>query len=141
MSNEPIHHVEKLLAEVDQARAAGVFQTTRVSLRDVASVRGGDSAMSLLRRVRLPLGMAACLGAVLVTGALFTDQLGRNSSNVVLPNGSNRTIQNSDSPPYVVCLTGPVGDGRRSGCLTNDVDGDGDVDLADFSARQRAGGA
>lgn len=131
------HHLEpaeRLLLEHRNADVAGVFRPTQVDAR--ALLHSPAPARTSLRNLRwVATSLAACL-ALAVSARVWIATTGTH------PVESGASAQPGDKSgsnaknPFVNCLTGPLASVGGTPCDRNDVDGDGDIDLADFSLSQ-----
>ena len=129
--------VEDALAELEAAETAGVFQPTRLDA-EPALVGLHPVATSAGRVFRLWVPSAAAALVVLgVWGLLFRSEV---KSIQAKRDRVAQTVRVASALPvsaFAGCLTGP-NQLAASSCDTNDLDADGDVDLADFSMGQLA---
>ena len=140
MSNDPtqLDAIEKALLELDAAEKAGVFGRTSVDARALLSREasaGPSHPRWLTSRLAMPAAAAVAM-AIGVSSWMFTSQLnapgnGGFGSHVVVADAGRC------AGGFFGCLTGP-GSSGSTGCQGYDYDSDGDVDLADYGAHQRA---
>ncbi len=137
--------LERLMAEAAQAEQAGVFQATEIeaaSLLSRPAVRPSWFRRHQHALVGLPV--AACLAFVAVLGTLHYGAPGTFTQVVVnSPTGENNMTSDASAAVghrtadvLMSCFSGPGRGFLSTECATADLDSDGDVDLADFSAFQ-----
>ena len=132
--------IEAGLAELDRAERAGVYRPTPFDRRWLApaneSVRYSPTGwVSLMSRRRWIAAASLVLLAGGVWGVMFAYHL-----STIRPHSRTEPVRLADAGSFaagsvITCLRGPSGDGRN-GCRAGDLDGDGDVDLADYGALQ-----
>lgn len=134
--------IESGLDDLADAERAGLFRPTSFdrawltapSETDDTS-RGGWFALMSRRR------WIAAASIILLAGAMWAAMFTYHLSTI-RDRSSVRPVQLADAGSFeprsvVSCLRGPNGNGLN-GCRQGDLDGDGDVDLADYSALQVA---
>ncbi len=139
--------LERLMAEAAQAERAGVFQATEIeaaSLLSRPAVRPSWFRRHQHALVGLPV--AACLAFVAVLGTLHFGVPG-TITQVAINDSNGESSMTSNTAPaaghrtedvLMSCFSGPGGGFLSAECAIADLDSDGDVDLADFSAFQLA---
>jgi hypothetical protein len=130
--------IETALTELESAEKAGLFRATPVQeARLLTPVQSTAAPWARLWNIRLwgPLAAAAVI-AVSVWGWMFQRELvsiRHQASGVSM----ELRLASSDLGRFADCFAGP-GKSVASPCSVFDADSDGDVDLADYSARQGA---
>lgn len=132
---EQLTAIEQALAELDEARRAGVFGRTAVSascLRDAPASRRPVPFFASWRHFGLPA--VACMALMIGMGAYMfhrevTGIRGKLPGAACLVAGARPTTA------FNLCFGGP-GSGQMPRCNVYDCDTDGDVDLADFASYQ-----
>jgi len=133
--------LEDLIAEVQRAEDAGVFRRTPVD--PAALIREAPAGSRPRPAHRLFIGLQAAACIALVVGALSL-WYGGNSSQDQVGNSSGADVTSVVTAPradigvLAQCFTGPADGALPRGCESVDFDADGDVDLADYGAFQRA---
>lgn len=136
MSLNQLHFdpLESALLETERVDRAGVFRPTPVSARHL--LRGKRVLHSTFFRMKwVASALAACL-ALTVTAWVW---LGTNGLPIAGPSPGVENVParpGEAKHPFVNCLTGPLAAAGGVPCDVNDMDGDGDIDLADFSLSQ-----
>lgn len=130
--NQQLEPIETMLVELAEAERAGVFHTTAAPSIPVVE----RPLKTLLFRPRVALPIAACLAVAVGSWTLmFRYQIAslraRNAESAPVVALASHT-------PIARCLTGPTRPEDADGCDENDIDADGDIDLADFRAQQIA---
>lgn len=135
---EQLDPLEQMLGELGEAEGAGVFRRTFVN--SASLVGGARPRIRLFGTRKLAwIPAAACVMLAIGVGTLAL-------KSGVAPIGGFAQFVGNVSPAvpgeligFHECLGGPGG-AAVNGCLVHDYDSDGDVDLADFTAYQSAGG-
>lgn len=127
--------VEETMLELDAGERAGLFGRTQI-----------DGRLLLLQPVRLgsrrlvfrllPAAAAAVIAIGVWTWMFRVELAGLRRDNGVSA-GTVAGVPAKDYRSFYACHNGPT-EGLVSGCLGQDYDADGDVDLADFGAYQLA---
>lgn len=124
---------EVVLARVEAAHRAGVFNTTPIdatALLRQSNHMGSIGFVRTMKRV-IPFAAAAIL-VVGVWGTMWSTQLGKiRGQKLALVNGA---MENDCDGSFLKCFQGPRS--TEVICRTYDYDRDGDVDLADFGTYQ-----
>ena len=135
--------LERLIAELQEFEQAGVFKRTPVDVAAVVEADGGRRP-GLTHRLFVGLQVAACVG--LVVGLVAVWRVGQPSDRLVGLTNSSSTelataigaLRSERIKTLARCFSGPAGVSFGEECSCVDFDGDGDVDLADYGAFQRA---
>lgn len=135
--------LERLIAELQEFEQAGVFKRTPVDVAAVVEADGGRRP-GLTHRLVVGLQVAACVG--LVVGLVAVWRVGQPSDRLVGLTESSGTevaaaigaLRSERIATLAGCFSGPAGGPLGEECSCVDYDGDGDVDLADYGAFQRA---
>jgi hypothetical protein len=140
--DQQIDPIEAELAELSDAERLGVFRATST---DRAWLAATDPAFTTHRPGwvgQVTRGRMAAVAALLavafgVWGLMFRHQLAdlREQARLV----PVRLVDSASVrfPAVLACLRGPIS-ASGEGCPEGDLDGDGDVDLADYRALQVA---
>lgn len=127
--------IESGLRELREAESAGVFRRSRLVLQRLQE----DTAVFRPAGSWAPRGLWYALAASLIMAigvwtAMFAHQISTLRTQAQRSNMSIAS-KSDDEAEFRRCLAGPSG-ARMGVCAGYDYDGDGDVDLHDFSARQ-----
>lgn len=135
---EQLDATEQALAELREAELAGVFQPTRVKAGEVLRAGMPSQAMGLRRlSVRLVAVAAVLMLAVTVWTGMFQREFAnlREQKNALVAAVSP---VGAGSMSFADCMSGPSVTLTSSACSLHDHNGDGVVDLRDYSTLQLA---
>lgn len=134
-----IDPIETALSELDAAERAGVFRRTPVELRDLqhAHVTASDARPQWLTLRLWPVAAAIVL-AIGVSSWMFAGELAELRRQSRMASTTHPVETGGAYVAFNTCFNGPTNDRDNAGCVGQDFDADGDVDLADFRNYQLA---
>lgn len=148
MSTASNNSLERLIAQANSARSAGVFETTQVDVSSLVAVPVSSRLIRFYERALVGLPVAACLGVVVGITSMMGGSGGQSGSllsggdlavnthgfNDVILSGGSVELYSFES--VTQCFAGP-GAVISEECGFADLDSDGDVDLADLGSYQQ----
>ena len=140
MANErgQLAPVEERLLDLGTADNGGAFRRTRVDARTPLAQEHAVGSSGVRRVALRLLPVAAALAmAGGVWGWMFNNQLNEVRERKLAAANQTTTVR-VGAADFSSCLSGPSHGVLAYDCREHDYDGDGDVDLADFSAYQLA---